>query len=83
MNLFAVKANEGKTFNELQQELNLHPYTLKKMLSQARNFTADQLKDILSLCQQLDVELKRGRIEERKGLEMLVLKISQNKTRKA
>jgi DNA polymerase-3 subunit delta len=77
MNLFAIKVNEGRTFSELQKGLNLHPYALKKMLLQAKNFTVQQIKEILSLCQKLDLDLKRGRIEEKKGLEMLILKISR------
>ncbi|MCF6095945.1 DNA polymerase III subunit delta [Thermovorax subterraneus] len=77
MNLFAVKVNEGRTFNELQKDLNLHPYALKKMILQAKNFKVQQIKEILSLCQKFDLDLKRGRIEEKKGLEMLILKISR------
>ncbi|MCG0274776.1 MAG: DNA polymerase III subunit delta [Thermosediminibacteraceae bacterium] len=77
MNLLALKANEGRTFNELQSALNLHPYALKKMLAQARNFTMRQIMKILALCQKLDIDLKKGRMEEKKGLEMLLLKIVQ------
>ncbi|SHM05173.1 DNA polymerase III, delta subunit [Caldanaerovirga acetigignens] len=77
MNLFAVKVNEGKTFNELQKDLNLHPYALKKMILQAKNFKVQQIKEILSLCQKFDLDLKRGRIEEKRGLEELILRISR------
>ncbi|ADL07658.1 DNA polymerase III subunit delta [Thermosediminibacter oceani] len=77
MNLLAVKANEGLAFQELRNALNMHPFALKKMVLQAKNFTTEQIINILALCQQLDIDLKKGRIEEKKGLEMLLTKIGE------
>ncbi|TYP48673.1 DNA polymerase III subunit delta [Thermosediminibacter litoriperuensis] len=79
MNLLAVKANEGLAFHELQTALNIHPFALKKMIIQAKNFSTEQIINVLELCQQLDIDLKKGRIEEKKGLEMLLAKIVQTR----
>ncbi|MDD4569860.1 MAG: DNA polymerase III subunit delta, partial [Tepidanaerobacteraceae bacterium] len=76
MNLITVKAMQGCTFQEAREKSGLHPFVLRKAMKQAKNFAIDELKRCLKLCQKLDIDIKKGKIEEQIGLEILVTNIS-------
>ncbi|HHW01525.1 MAG TPA: DNA polymerase III subunit delta [Thermoanaerobacterales bacterium] len=77
MDLISVKSLQDLDFQELKQRLNLHPFVLKKAMEQAKNFSLEELRQALRLCQQLDLDIKRGKIDDRKGIELLITKIAK------
>lgn len=76
MDLITVKTMEGLSFQDIKSESGMHPFVLKKALKQSKNFTLDELKRSLKLCQQLDTDIKTGKIKDVLGLELLVAEIS-------
>ncbi|WP_422444099.1 DNA polymerase III subunit delta [Thermoanaerobacterium sp. DL9XJH110] len=75
--LLSVKAMEGAAFQELKDKLGLHPFVLKKAVEQAKNFSVDELKRALNLCQKTDLDIKMGKIDERTGIELLIMSIAK------
>jgi DNA polymerase-3 subunit delta len=72
--------NRGISLDTAQSALKaepygLHPYAVKKGMDQSRNFTMEQLRDTLEKCLELDYGIKSGKIKERIGIEMLVIKM--------
>lgn len=76
MDLLSVKLLSDHSFNEIRDSLGLHPFVLKKALAQSKNFTIEELKRSLKLSQKLDLDLKRGKIDEKIGIELLITAIS-------
>lgn len=76
MDLLTVKTMEGLSFQDIKSKSGLHPFVLKKALQQSKNFTLNELKSAIRLCQQLDTDIKTGRIQDVLGLELLVTRIS-------
>ncbi len=76
MNLITVKSMQGLSFQEITEKSGLHPFVIRKAIKQSENFTLEELKKSLKLCQDLDMDIKKGRIQERIGLELLVTNIS-------
>ncbi|HHY71161.1 MAG TPA: DNA polymerase III subunit delta [Thermoanaerobacterales bacterium] len=76
MNLLTVKTMQGLTFQEIKEKSGLHPFVLRKALKQSKNFTVDELKRCLKLCQELDTDVKKGKVQEQMGLELLVTNVS-------
>ncbi|AEE91232.1 DNA polymerase III, delta subunit [Tepidanaerobacter acetatoxydans Re1] len=76
MNLITVKSLQGLSFQEITEKSGLHPFVIRKAIKQSENFTLDELKRSLKLCQDLDMDIKMGKIQERIGLELLVTNIS-------
>lgn len=80
MNLLTVKAMEDLPFKEIREKSGLHPFVIRKALSQSKNFTVDELKWCLKLCQELDMDIKRGKIQERIGLEFFITNVAYTST---
>jgi len=76
MDLITVKTMECLSFQDIKSKAGLHPFVLKKALKQSKNFTLDELNRTLKLCQQLDTDIKKGKIQDKMGLELLVTQIS-------
>jgi len=76
MDLITVKSMEDLSLQEIKAKSGLHPFVIKKALKQSKNFTLNELKNSLKLCQQLDTDIKKGKIQEKIGLELLVTEIS-------
>jgi len=76
MDLITVKTMEDLSFRDIESKSGLHPFVLKKALQQSKNFTLNELNRNLKLCQQLDSDIKTGKIQDVLGLELLVTKIS-------
>ena len=66
---------EGLNYQDILSKSGLHPCS-EKALKQAKNFTLDELNRNLKLCQQLDSDIKTGKIQEMLGLELLIAEIS-------
>jgi len=75
----------GYNLTQIQNKLKaephkFHPYSVKKGMQQSRSFSKEQLLKGLNQCLELDYGIKSGRIKERLGLELLVIKMcSQEK----
>jgi len=57
---------------EMTSQLKLHPFVIKKGLSQARNFSADNLKQCLNQLVNLDFSNKTGRSQIKTELMLLI-----------
>lgn len=76
MNMISVKLMAESDFNELRQLLGLHPFVLKKTIQQSKNFSLKELKRALALCQETDLNIKKGKIDEKTAVELLLVEIS-------
>lgn len=76
MDLISVKSLQNADYQEIKQKLNLHPFVLKKAIEQAKNFSQEELRQALKWCQQLDLDIKRGKIDDRKGIELFITRIA-------
>lgn len=76
MDLVSVKSLAGKNPDEMRKALDLHPFVVKKALEQSKNFTLEELKEAVRLCQDTDLNIKTGRFDEKLGIELLITRIS-------
>ncbi|GLI49984.1 DNA polymerase III subunit delta [Tepidanaerobacter syntrophicus] len=74
MNLLTVKSMKGIEREMIQKKTGMHPFVLKKAISQAENFSAEELEKALKLCQEIDIAIKTGKIDEKIGIELLAAK---------
>ncbi|HHT64496.1 MAG TPA: DNA polymerase III subunit delta [Clostridiales bacterium] len=70
----------GYTLNQIKDKLAakpyaLHPYSIQKGMQQSRSFTMEQLRHGLNQCVELDYGIKSGKIKDRLGMELLVIKM--------
>ncbi|HEX3028366.1 MAG TPA: hypothetical protein VHT34_03455 [Clostridia bacterium] len=52
------------------------PFTIGKYVSQANNFTMSTLKEALSSCAEVEEQIKTGRLIDKIGVEILIVKYS-------
>jgi DNA polymerase-3 subunit delta len=71
MILLKELAEEGVAGDEAANRLGLHPFVAKKLGSQARAFSMEQLEAIYRRLQELDFAIKRGQVEDIVALDML------------
>lgn len=76
--ILAVKNRENLSFQEIREQLALHPFVLKKTIEKSRNFNIAELISALKLCQKLDLDIKKGRVDDKMGLEILLTEISKS-----
>jgi DNA polymerase-3 subunit delta len=74
--ILAIKTRENMSFKEIRNQLALHPFVLKKAIEHSKNFNVEELKKALKMCQDLDIDIKKGRVTDKMGLEILLAKIS-------
>lgn len=74
-NLIKVKSElEKKTpFRVLSSKLGLHPYVVKKTLRSSQYFSFSELKKIYQKLLEIDIDIKRGKVDPRVALDMLIL----------
>ncbi len=65
----------------LQKQLALHPFVAKKMSEQARNYSVEQLENIMSKLLETDVNLKTSKLEPLLALDLLVVDLTTSLTR--
>lgn len=66
----------GINFNEIQKAINVHPYALKKAIEQGNNFNITKINKALNLALDIDLKIKRGSMEPKIAVEILVIIIS-------
>ncbi|RQD72748.1 MAG: DNA polymerase III subunit delta [Candidatus Syntrophonatronum acetioxidans] len=62
----------GYTRQEMIKELKVHPFVVKKLLSQVENFTRKELKRGLIKSHETDLKIKTGQLEPHTSLEFLI-----------
>lgn len=67
--LLRVATDEGRASAE---ELGINPYVYRKLLGQVKNYEKTELRNILKKLVELDVKSKKGEIDLRVGLEVLL-----------
>ncbi|MDP1884481.1 MAG: DNA polymerase III subunit delta, partial [Candidatus Moranbacteria bacterium] len=59
----------------IAQASGLHPFVVKKSLSQVRNFPMAKLKEIYQKLSDLDTQIKTGRIDIRVALDKFIVEL--------
>ena len=67
--LLRVAADEGRASAD---ELSINPYVYRKLLGQVKNYQKNELRNILRKLVELDVKSKKGEVDLRVGLEVLL-----------
>ena len=76
----------GKNASQIAEELNQRSFIIKGCLGQADNFKMSSLVSALEDCAKCDMDFKSGRITDKLGVEVIILKYSrreENGTNKA
>jgi DNA polymerase-3 subunit delta len=71
-----ILLQNGLSFKDIQETLKEHPFVLKKAITQGNNFSLKQLDHALNFALETDVEIKKGVIEPKLAIEILLLKVS-------
>lgn len=74
--------SKGYSPNEIASKIEVHPFVVKKGLSQSQYFTSTALKDALYYALEMDQKIKLGKIDQRLGLEMLIFQNMKDKLNK-
>jgi len=77
-NLLQIKnlIDSGVPSDGLAKKTGLHPFVIKKSWSQMRNFSQDVLRKIYERLLNLDIAIKRGKIEPQTALDLIVAEIA-------
>lgn len=63
--------------DEITRSLSLHPFVVKKLMTQARTFNTRELNHLLKELVQLEWDFKRGKADLETGLELMVVRLTQ------
>ncbi|MDF2472315.1 MAG: hypothetical protein K0R21_97 [Anaerocolumna sp.] len=76
--LAQIKDLVGLGYNNsvIAEKTGLMPFTISKYVNQARNFTMSTLKDALDSCADMEEAIKTGRLIDKIGVELLIVKYS-------
>ena len=69
-------AASGLSNKEVAMRMKIQPFIAGKYLSQSKYFTVDKIKEILKECADVEERVKRGRLQEKLGVEMIIIKYS-------
>ncbi|MBI4709306.1 MAG: DNA polymerase III subunit delta [Candidatus Portnoybacteria bacterium] len=77
-NLLQIKSlsEQGTQFGALAKKTGLHPFVIKKSWPQIRNFSLEILEKIYNRLLKLDIAIKRGKIEPKVALDLVVAEIT-------
>ncbi|KPU27916.1 DNA polymerase III subunit delta [Caloranaerobacter sp. TR13] len=78
--LFMAKLLEGKGYSQgvIAQKLGVQNFVVKKLIEQSRNFEIEELQSAFERCLKIDESIKKGQIENRLALEMLIVEFSRS-----
>ena len=65
----------GVQYYELAKKSKLHPFVVKKSSEQLRNFSLDQLKRIYQYLFEIELGIKKGRLDGQTALDLLIAEI--------
>ncbi len=79
--LLQVKELASLGYNNtiISQKTGLMPFTISKYISQSKNYTAEILKEALDSCTEIEEMIKTGRLIDKIGVELLIVKYSTSK----
>jgi len=66
---------KGTTYYDLAKKSKLHPFVVKKSSEQLRNFSLEQLKKIYQYLLNIELGIKKGRLDGRTALDLLIAEI--------
>jgi DNA polymerase III subunit delta len=69
-------SSRGMQQDAIQKQLGMHPFVGRKISEQARNYTVEQLEEILTRLLETDIALKTSRLEATLALDMLVVELT-------
>lgn len=72
-------SRQGKDKKEIASLAGVHPYYVGRNIRQAGGFTMEQLRQALEDSVQTEEDVKMGRITDRLGVELLIVKYSYGK----
>lgn len=77
--LLCIKEMEAarQSRDQMAASLKVRPFVVGKLLSQARAFTTKQLKACVENCVSMEAAVKRGNMNERIAVEMVLLAVSK------
>ncbi len=76
--LMLTKLYEEKGYSQgdIAQKINVPAFVVKKLISQTRNFTSDNLYSVLEKALDVDRAIKTGKIEWKLAVEMFIAELS-------
>jgi DNA polymerase-3 subunit delta len=76
-NLLIIKdlLEKGTSYYELPKKTGLHPFVIKKTWEQTKSFSLENLKRIYSKLLEVDLAIKKGKIEPAAALDIFVMSI--------
>lgn len=76
----ALNTDPSRGARAIAGDLGEHPYPIKKIIPQARQFTLEQLKTIYAQLSDIDLAVKTGRLDAELALDMLTAALTQRKS---
>lgn len=70
----------GISQSEMAAKVSVPPFAVKKYLGQVNNFTSETLQEAVSFATDIEERIKTGRLLEKIGVELLVVKFSMNQS---
>ncbi len=67
----------GKSNAQIASEMGVAPFIVGKYVTQAKYFSIEQLKTALLECADIEERVKMGRLEDKMGVELMIVKYSQ------
>jgi DNA polymerase III delta subunit len=78
LNVLAIIKSAGdKPTDDIAKEAKLNPYVVRKSASVARRLSLEEIKDLVSALNKLDLRSKRSALDLDEALQYFILKISQ------
>lgn len=69
-------ASEGKSNTEIARVMGVAPFIVGKYASQSKHFTKEQVKEALADCADIEERVKTGLINDKLGVELMIVKYS-------
>ena len=70
-----LKENSGSGEYEIARAAGIHPFVVKKSLTQIRNFSLERLKNIYQQLAETDTKIKTGKIDIRLALDKFIVEL--------
>ena len=72
-----LNTHPSRDHNAIADQLDQHPYPIKKILPQARQFTLEQLRTIYQQLSEVDQAMKTGALDGELALDLLIAALTQ------
>lgn len=76
--LFMAKlfCEKGYGPRDITKKLGIHPYAAQQVIEQGKNFSSEELENIIKKCLTIDYNVKNGKIDNKLAIESLIVEIS-------